>query len=293
MYQRVSRVQDGAQPGRQPHGSDRNTQPAPRHGVEQPPLAGAVDLAPEVADVDVHDIALGVEVEPHTCSASMGRVRTRPTLRRKYSRRAYSRAVSVMRRAPRRTSRVAGSRVRSSRRSTGARAALAAAEERPHPRQQLVERKRLGEVVVGALVEPGHLVGHGIAGGEEQHRRLHARGPGRFEDPEAVEPGQHHVEDHEVVRRTAGQKIECGGAIGRQLDGIPSSSSPWRMKLTTFRSSSTTRMRISWLRYQTGMRTCRQWERRPLGSSGLTVPVIGMRHLADLRRSVTRPPSVP
>src|SRR6266849_5273510 len=37
---------------------------------------------------------------PHTCWAIMGRVSTRPTFRRKYSRSAYSRAVTAMRLQP-------------------------------------------------------------------------------------------------------------------------------------------------------------------------------------------------
>src|SRR6266436_7997118 len=63
----------------------------------------------------------GSKSSPHTCWAIMGRVSTRPTLRRKYSRRAYSRVVSVMRRPSRVTVRVAGSRVRSASLRTGAR----------------------------------------------------------------------------------------------------------------------------------------------------------------------------
>src|SRR6185503_15775684 len=98
---------------------------------------------------------------------------------------------------------------------------LAPAKQGPHTRQQLIERERLGEIVVGAVVEPGHLVGYGVAGGEEQHRGRHAPGPRGFENPEPVEPGQHHVEDHEVVGRATGQEVERGGAVGGLLDGIP------------------------------------------------------------------------
>ena len=52
-----------------------------------------------------------------------------------------------------------------------------AAEQRAQPREQLVERERLDEVVVGAGVEPGHAVGDLVARGEHEDRgaRLAAR----------------------------------------------------------------------------------------------------------------------
>ena len=84
-----------------------------RARVDEPLVVRTVDLPAQVAHVHVDDVALGIEVQPQTCSASIGRVSTRPGLRRKYSSRAYSRVVSVIRRLPRATSRVAGSSVRS------------------------------------------------------------------------------------------------------------------------------------------------------------------------------------
>ena len=44
-----------------------------------------------------------------------------------------------------------------------------AAQQRAQARQQLVERERLHEVVVGAGVEPGDAVAHLVAGGEHEH----------------------------------------------------------------------------------------------------------------------------
>src|SRR5262245_25647615 len=62
LYQRVSRVRmDSGLTPRSPLGAQHVARSPER--VEQPPLALAVDLAPEVADVDVDDVALGVEVE--------------------------------------------------------------------------------------------------------------------------------------------------------------------------------------------------------------------------------------
>ena len=46
------------------------------------------------------------------------------------------------------------------------------AQHSPHARHQLLERKRLHQVIVGAQFESGDPVGHGVAGGEEDDRQL-------------------------------------------------------------------------------------------------------------------------
>ncbi|KAG0997743.1 hypothetical protein G6F26_014321 [Rhizopus arrhizus] len=43
-------------------------------------------------------------------------------------------------------------------------------QQRPQPCQQLLERKRLAEIVVGAAVEARHAVGELAACGQHQHR---------------------------------------------------------------------------------------------------------------------------
>src|SRR4051812_22142120 len=48
-----------------------------------------------------------------------------------------------------------------------------AAGQRPQPRQQLCERERLRQVVVGAAVQAGHAVLDGVARGQHQHGRPH------------------------------------------------------------------------------------------------------------------------
>src|SRR5213078_2402678 len=117
---------------------------------------------------------------PQTCSAIIGRVSTRPALRKKYSRSAYSRVVSSMRRPPR----------------------VTAPEQRADARQELLERERLRHVVVGAAVEAGHLVRHAVPRRQHEHRRDDAAVAEAGEDAEAVALGQHEVEHDEVVRGT-------------------------------------------------------------------------------------------
>ena len=101
--------------------------------------------------------------------------------------------------SPRQTCRVAGSTRRSP--DLEHRRALdgAAAGERPQAGEQLGERERLREVVVGAAVEPGDAVLDGVARGQHQDRRPDAVVAQAAAGLEAVDARQHHVEDDRVV----------------------------------------------------------------------------------------------
>ena len=79
-------------------------------------------------------------------------------------------------------------------------AALAAAQQRTHPRLQLGEPEGLGEVVVGAEVETDHAVELAGAGGDDQDAAVEAAVAGRAAHVEAVHVGQPEVEDHDVGR---------------------------------------------------------------------------------------------
>ena len=75
-----------------------------------------------------------------------------------------------------------------------------AAQDGMHPGDDLGQREGLGHVVVATDGEPGQLVLQGVARGQEQDGHAQAVGaqpPGYLE---AVEVGQHHVEDHQVRR---------------------------------------------------------------------------------------------
>ena len=95
------------------------------------------------------------------------------------------------------------------------------AQQRPQPREQLLEGERLGQVVVGARVEPGDPVGDGLARGEDEHRQVV---PGAAQPPahlEPVEPRHHDVEDEGVGAVTAGDRVQGLLAVGGELDLVP------------------------------------------------------------------------
>ncbi len=114
-----------------------------------------------------------------------------------------------------------------------------AASERPQPRQQLGEGEGLGQVVIGAAIEAGNAVAHGVAGGQHQDRRPD---PGLAQSPadlEAVDAGQHQVEDDRVVldgrrpsrvppRPRRRRLPPCPPARARAGSGRPSSLRPRR-----------------------------------------------------------------
>ena len=75
--------------------------------------------------------------------------------------------------------------------------ATAAAEDRPHPREQFARLEGLGQVVVGPHLETDDAV-HGVAaGGEHQDRRVLAAADGPA-DLQPVDVGQRQVEKDEI-----------------------------------------------------------------------------------------------
>ena len=90
-------------------------------------------------------------------------------------------------------------------------------EQRPQPREQLLERERLDDVVVGAGVEAVDPVLDGVPGGQHQDRSAVAAGAKLARDLQAVALGHQHVQDDGVHRRRR-DRAEGLLAIRRQLD---------------------------------------------------------------------------
>jgi hypothetical protein len=86
-------------------------------------------------------------------------------------------------------------------------------------RASLLERKRLGEVVIRPGVETRHAVRDGIPGGEHEHRRAVAPLPQAPAGLEAVDAGHQDVED-EGVGWLGCQRVERLGAVCRQRNPV-------------------------------------------------------------------------
>jgi hypothetical protein len=83
-------------------------------------------------------------------------------------------------------------------RGVGGRLRLAGApQQRAHPRHQLAQRERLGDVVVGAHLQADDPVHLRVARGQHQDGDL-AGGPHPPADVPAAETRQHQVEDQQV-----------------------------------------------------------------------------------------------
>ena len=81
-------------------------------------------------------------------------------------------------------------------------AALGTAQDGRDAREQLHQRERLGDVVVGAELEAAHAIELGAARREHDHRHAAGRAAAAADPPahlEAVEVGQHDVEHDQVV----------------------------------------------------------------------------------------------
>ena len=83
---------------------------------------------------------------------------------------------------------------------------LPASQQAAQPRQQDLQLERLGQVVIGAGLEPLQHISRPAARGQHQHGNEVACRPQLLHDIKAVAARQHHVEDHRIV----------GGAIGQQ-----------------------------------------------------------------------------
>jgi hypothetical protein len=105
----------------------------------------------------------------------------------------------------------------------------AAPDRDPDPRDQLLHRERLDEVVVGPDLERVHAVVLGPAGADDDDRRADPLGPGRLDQAPAVALRQHQVEDAHVrvlVPQACEPLLPAAGdhgveALGRQMRGHP------------------------------------------------------------------------
>jgi hypothetical protein len=88
-----------------------------------------------------------------------------------------------------------------------------------HARHQLQHRERLGQVVVGAQLQPEDAVHFARPRADDDDRRVARHGAGAAADLEAVDAGQHQVE-HQRVPAAALQFAQAGMAVGGMLHGI-------------------------------------------------------------------------
>ena len=96
----------------------------------------------------------------------------------------------------------------------------AAAQVDAHPRDELVERERLREVVVRPEVEAAQLRREVGACREDEDRKVGPLAPQLGEETEPVEAGQQQIEDDELVR--LGQRCcEPRGAVFDAVDDEP------------------------------------------------------------------------
>ena len=93
-----------------------------------------------------------------------------------------------------------------------------AAQHRPHPQRQFARAERLGQVVVGAGLQPRDPVVLLAERGQQDHRnRVVAALSQAAAQGQAVRAGHHHVE-HRDVDALRAEKSQCLGAVVRDRD---------------------------------------------------------------------------
>src|SRR5213080_4622364 len=152
-------------------------EPDAPHGVEQLELRGLLQFAAKIAHMDVHHVALGVEVEiphlfeqlgapDHFLRPEQEMLEQLEFLRRELELLPLDFDLVLQ----------AIEFDRPIAEELGA-ACAATPDQRSHAGQELVELERLGEIIVGAGVEPAHHVLRGVPCGEHQDRRLASFAP--------------------------------------------------------------------------------------------------------------------
>src|SRR5204862_370942 len=75
---------------------------------------------------------------------------------------------------------------------------LHAPEQRSNASEQLIDAKRLYEIIIRARIESAHAIAHLAFGSEHEHRCGVAEAAQFRAEGEAVEPRHHHIEENEV-----------------------------------------------------------------------------------------------
>ena len=95
----------------------------------------------------------------------------------------------------------------------------APAQQRANPRQHFLEMKGLCHIVVGAGIEPLHLVAPAVARGEDQDGHRAAVAPPGFQHRNAVHLRQADVQHHRVIRFAVAEEMPLF-AIERTIDHV-------------------------------------------------------------------------
>ena len=188
------------------------------HGVDQARLAARLQLAAEVRDVDLDRVRPGLELvapdalEDEVAGHHLARVEHEQLEQRVLGAGEVEVAVAAWGHA-----RVHGHVADLER--LVAQLAAAAAQQGAHAGDQLVERERLDQVVVGAGVEAGDAVGDGVARREHQHRHAGARRAQPLAHLDAVDARHHQVQDDHLGPQD-GDRLERLVAVGGHRDVV-------------------------------------------------------------------------
>ena len=186
------------------------------HGVEQPRLVLGLGLAAQVADVDLEAVGGRREVEAPDLLEDEGALQHPARPAQEQLEQGELGAGQLHQ--PLAAAYLAGGEVHAQVGEGQVLVGVAglggdAAQQRAQPGEQLLEGERLGQVVVGAGVEPLDPVADGVAGGEHQDRHAVADLAQRAGGLQAVEPRHHHVH-HDGVGVDPADPGERLGAVG-------------------------------------------------------------------------------
>ena len=188
---------------------------------------GSPSLRRRYGDVAVDDVQASPRTgSPTRARAPASRVTTLRAFRSSSSSSVASRALNANLRVPRAAVRVAGRKEVPVRKHLGG--LTAATQQRPHPREQLLRRERLDEIVVRACIEALHAIGHSVASRQQQDRQRKAL---RTNPPATASPSSPGIATSSTTRSGTErsrrrQRRSAVGAKRRRRSPRPRASAP-------------------------------------------------------------------
>src|SRR5882672_3745816 len=181
--------------------------------------AGLVELAPQVADIDIDDVGLTVELPAPHALGDLGSAERLPGMAQQvFEYGELARRQHDLLRTARHSARTEIHR-NVSRDEFVRRPQHGPPQERADAGEQFGERERLDQVVVGAGVEAGDAIIDGVPCREQQDRRRHAPLAQIAQQREAVELGQEDIEQDDVVGRRQ-RVVARFNAVAGQVDRV-------------------------------------------------------------------------
>src|SRR5262245_35657591 len=193
--------------------------------MNQLEIETAIDFLAQIVHVNVDHVRKGIVIDPpyvlrdHRAAENLVAAAKQKLQERKFLRRQVDPLI-----AP---AHLAGYRVEPQicNRQDGGRSGSSAPQQSAHSRQQFLERKRLGQIIIRAEIQTRNFVSDRYPSRQQKHRDVDSPSTNFFYKTQSIKPRQHDIENDEVVA-VSQKPIESGLAIVLHIHRIVSRLKP-------------------------------------------------------------------